>query len=251
MIGQSYPLLADLVFIWRKLMKAKREVSTDAREVLAELQRHANAKNVAGMARFGINPEGTLGVSIPILRATARRIGKNHGLAQQLWRSGIHEARILASMIDDPVAVTAAQMDAWARAFDSWDVCDQVCGNLFDKTRFARRKAVVWAAKKPEYVRRAGYTLMACLAWHDKEAPDSLFAGYLGIIEEGADDERNFVKKAVNWALRNIGKRNLALHKAALASARRIARQESRTARWIAADAIRELSNPKIIARIQ
>lgn len=220
-------------------------------EIMKDLRNNANAANVAGMARFGINSEGTLGISIPLLRSLAKKIGKDHALALRLWETEIHEARILASMIDDPAAVSVAQMDSWARDFDSWDVCDQVCGNLFDKTRFARQKAVLWAGQKQEFVRRAGYTLMAVLAWHDKLAADALFLAYLDIIERGADDERNFVKKAVNWALRNIGKRNRTLHKAAIARARRIARQESRTARWIAADALRELTSPKIIARIK
>jgi len=220
-------------------------------EIIREMKRDADPQAVAGMARFGINPKGTLGLSMPYLRKLARRVGRDHALAQRLWRSGIHEARILAALVDDPDAVTAAQMDAWIKDFDSWDVCDQVCGCLFDQTRAAHRKAAAWTVRKPEFERRAGYALMAALAWHNKEAPDSLFAGYLAIIERGADDDRNFVKKAVNWALRNIGKRNLALHKAALASAHRIARQESRTARWIAADAIRELENPKIVARIK
>jgi 3-methyladenine DNA glycosylase AlkD len=139
-------------------------------EIMRELKNHANPADVAGMARFGIHPKQPLGVSIPFLRALAKRIGTDHALALRLWRSGIHEARILASMIDDPASVTPAQMDAWARDFDSWDVCDQVCGNLFDKTGYARRKAVQWAGKKEEFVRRAGFTLMAALAWHEKKS---------------------------------------------------------------------------------
>jgi 3-methyladenine DNA glycosylase AlkD len=220
-------------------------------EILREMKANANAANVAGMARYGINPKGTLGLSMPVLRALAKRIGTDHDLAQRLWRSGIHEARILAALIDDPALVTPAQMDAWIRDFDSWDVCDQVCGNLFDRTRYARRKAAVWAGKNPEYERRAGFALMAALAWHDKKAKDELFLGYLPVIERFAFDDRNFVRKAVNWALRNIGKRSLALNKAAVACARRIAKQDSRSARWIAKDAIRELTDPKIIKRIK
>jgi 3-methyladenine DNA glycosylase AlkD len=220
-------------------------------KILKELKRRANPANVAGMARYGINPKGTLGVPIPSLRALARRIGRDHALALRLWRSGIHEARILASMIDDPAAVTAAQMDSWAREFDSWDVCDQVCGNLFDKTRHAPRKAVQWAAWEGEFMRRAGFALMAALAWHDQEAANGVFTAFLPVIERFAFDDRNFVRKAVNWALRNIGKRNRALHRAAVASARRIARQNSRAARWVASDALRELTSPRTIARIK
>jgi 3-methyladenine DNA glycosylase AlkD len=220
-------------------------------EILCEMKRHANPVNVAGMARFGINPKGTLGLSMPFLRKLAKRIGMDHALAQRLWRSGIHEARILAALVDDPVQVTPAQMERWIKDFDSWDVCDQVCGNLFDRTRYARRKAAAWAKKNPEYERRAGFALMAALAWHDKEARDEVFLGYLPVIERYAFDDRNFVRKAVNWALRNIGKRSRALNKAAIGCARRIARQDSRAAHWIAADALRELINPKTVARIK
>jgi 3-methyladenine DNA glycosylase AlkD len=220
-------------------------------EVIRHLKAHAEPANVEGMARFGINPSNTLGLSMPFLRQTSKRIGTDHALAARLWRSGIHEARILAALVDDPARVTPAQMDAWIKDFDSWDVCDQVCGNLFDRTRHARRKAVAWARRNPEFERRAAFALMAALAWHDKTAKDELFLGYLPVIERYAFDERNFVKKAVNWALRNIGKRNRKLHKAALACARRIAKQDSRSARWIAKDAIRELTDPKTIARIK
>ena len=220
-------------------------------EILREMKAHANPANVEGMAKFGINPKGTLGLSMPFLRKMAKQIGVDHELAGRLWRSGIHEARILAALIDDPALVTPGQMEAWIQDFDSWDVCDQVCGNLFDRTRSGRRKAAAWARKNPEFERRAGFALMAAVAWHDKEAQDELFLEYLLIIERYAFDERNFVKKAVNWALRNIGKRNRALNKAAVACARRIAKQESRAARWIAKDAIRELTNPKTITRIK
>jgi 3-methyladenine DNA glycosylase AlkD len=220
-------------------------------EILHLLKANANPAGVKGMARFGIRTETALGLSMPFLRRTAQRIGVDHKLALRLWRSGIHEARILAALVDDPARVTSTQMDAWVKDFDSWDVCDQVCGNLFDRTRLGRRKAVVWAGMKPEFVRRAGFAMMAALAWHDKQAEDRLFLAYLGHCEKYAFDERNFVKKAVNWALRNIGKRNRALHRAGVACARRIARQESRAARWVAADAIRELTNPKTIARIK
>jgi len=220
-------------------------------EILREMKAHANAKNVEGMARFGINPKGTLGLSMPFLRKLAKRAGTDHDLAERLWRSGIHEARILAALIDDPLLVTPAQMESWIKDFDSWDVCDQVCGNLFDRTRYGRRKAAVWAKKNPEFERRAGFALMAALAWHDKDATDALFLGYLPVIERFAFDDRNFVRKAVNWALRNIGKRNRALNRAAAACARRIAKQDSRAARWIAKDALRELTDPKTTKRIK
>jgi 3-methyladenine DNA glycosylase AlkD len=219
--------------------------------IIRELKAHANAANVAGMARYGINPDGTLGIPIPFLRSLARRIGTDHALAQELWACGIHEARILAAYIDDPRRVTPAQMERWAVDFDSWDVCDQVCSNLFDRTPYARRKAAVWARRKPEYVRRAGFALMAAIAWHDKDIGDRELSAYFPLIERYAFDGRNSVKKAVNWALRNIGKRSRALNRGAVACARRIARQDSRPARWIAADALRELTDPKTIARIK
>jgi len=214
-------------------------------EIIRRLKAHANPANVAGMARYGINPKGTLGLSMPFLRLTAKTVGVDHALAGRLWQSGIHEARILAALVDDPARVTASQMDRWIKDFDSWDVCDQVCGNLFDRTRPARRKAAAWARRRPEFERRAGFSLMAALARHDWTADDGLFLGYLRLIERYASDKRNFVKKAVNWALRNIGKRNRALHKAAVASARRIAKQESSAAHWVARDALRELTDPK------
>jgi 3-methyladenine DNA glycosylase AlkD len=220
-------------------------------EILREMKANANAANVEGMARYGINPKGTLGLSMPFLRTTAKHIGVDHALAARLWRSGIHEARILAALVDDPLLVTPAQMDSWTKDFDSWDVCDQVCGNLFDRTRHARRKAAAWARKTPEFERRAGFALMAALAWHDREATDDVFLGYLPVIERFAWDDRNFVRKAVNWALRNIGKRNRVLNKAAVACARRIARQDSSAARWVAKDALRELTDPKTLARIK
>jgi 3-methyladenine DNA glycosylase AlkD len=220
-------------------------------EILCAMKANANPAGVEGMARFGIRTETAWGLSMPFLRQTARRAGMDHTLAERLWRSGIHEARILAALVDDPAQVTSAQMERWVKDFNSWDVCDQVCGNLFDRTRFVRRKAVVWAGRKPEFVRRAGFALMAALAWHDKQADDRLFLDYLAVIERYSFDDRNFVKKAVNWALRNIGKRNRRLNRAAVLCARRIARQDSRAARWVAADAIRELTNPKTVARIQ
>lgn len=218
---------------------------------LAHLHSLANAENVAGMARFGINPQGTLGISIPTLRTLAKQIGKNHILAGELWTSGVHEARILAAFIDDPKQVTAIQMDTWAAGFDSWDVCDQVCCNLFDRTPLAWEKAVVWSERNEEFVKRAAFVLIAALAWHDKKASDERFEPFFALIAREANDERNFVKKAVNWALRMLGKHSLALHARAVGTAQQIARQPSKAARWIAADALRELQDPKILARLR
>lgn len=219
--------------------------------LIEHLRSHANPANVAGMARYGINTAGTLGVPIPVLRRAAKETGRNHAMARALWSSGIHEARILATLVDDPALVTSSQMDRWARDFDSWDVCDQACQNLFRETPMAFAKAAQWARSKQEFVRRAGFSLMAGLAAKRRDAPDEQFATFLPLIAEAAGDDRNMVKKAVNWALRGIGKRNRRLHKLAIAAAEEISLQESRAARWIAADALRELRNPATIARIK
>jgi 3-methyladenine DNA glycosylase AlkD len=222
----------------------------DREVVLDELRAQANQANVAGMARFGINADRTLGISIPALRVLAKRVGKNHDLALDLWASGIHEARILASMIDDPGKVTPQQMDAWVVEFDSWDVCDQVCGNLFDRTPYAFDQIVAWSARDEEFVRRAAFALLAALAVHDKRAPDIAFEACFPLIVAAATDERNFVKKAVNWALRQIGKRNGALNARAVEVAHHIQQIDSKAARWIAADALRELTSEKVQQRL-
>jgi 3-methyladenine DNA glycosylase AlkD len=182
-------------------------------------------------------------VSIPDLRKMAKGIGKNHILAKKIWDSGIHEARILAGMIDLPERVTEKQMKHWVKDFNSWDVCDQVCSNLFDKTKFAYPKAIKWSKRNEEFIKRAGFVLMATLAVHDKEADNQKFIRFLPIIKREATDERNFVKKAVNWALRQIGKRNSALNKIAIQTAKEIQKIDSKSARWIASDAIRELTS--------
>ena len=213
----------------------------EAEDVLARLRAHANPANVAGMARYGINPAGTLGVPIPVLRKLGRECGRSHDLAAALWESGVHEARILATLVDEPARVTLRQMDRWARDLDSWDVCDHATHNLFRYTPFAFAKASQWARAKPEFVRRAGFSMMAGLAVKAKDAPDAQFEAFLPLIEEAATDGRNMVKKAVNWALRQIGKRNPRLRVKAIAEAEEIRRMDSRAARWIAADALREL----------
>ena len=210
--------------------------------IIRELRAHASPKNVEGMARFGISAKNTLGIPVPILRKLAKKIGRDHKLALRLWDSGIHEARLLAGFIDDHELVTSAQMDGWVADFDSWDICDQVCMNLFDKTPFAYSKITKWARDKREYVRRAAFAMMASLAVHDKKAEDKEFIKFLPMIKKYSTDERNFVRKAVNWALRQIGKRNNKLNVEALKTARTILNEDSKTARWIANDAIRELT---------
>jgi len=219
--------------------------------ILKKLRALSNPRAVEGMARFGINPENTFGVSIPNLRRMAKDIGKDHSLAQQLWFSGIHEARILASMIDDPNQVTGKQMDSWIEDFNSWDVCDQCCMNLFSKISMAWVKAIEWTKREEEFEKRAGFVLMACLAWYDKKSPDEKFLVFLPRIKQGANDDRNYVKKAVNWALRNIGKRNSNLNKKAIETAKEIQKMDSRSARWVASDAIRELTGEAVQKRLQ
>jgi 3-methyladenine DNA glycosylase AlkD len=219
-------------------------------EVMQRLKSLSDPEAVKGMARFGINPENTYGVSVPNLRKLAKEVGRDHALAQELWASGVHEARILASMVDEPKLVTEEQMEAWVRDFDSWDVCDQVCMNLFEKIPVAWRKVSEWSQREEEFVKRTAFALLACFAWHDKGAADERFIELMPVIVSGASDERNFVRKAVNWALRNIGKRNPNLNKAAIATAREIQGIDSKAARWIAADALRELSGEAVQKRL-
>lgn len=208
--------------------------------IVAELKRLGNKKDALGMQRFGIRGE-LLGVSIYKLRPLAKQIGTNHQLALDLWKTGVHEARLLAVFLDDSEKVTEKQMDDWAKDFDSWDVCDQATTSLFDLTPLAYKKVSEWSGREEEFVKRAAFAMIAGLAVHDKKASDEKFIALLPIIEREAWDDRNFVKKAVNWALRNIGKRNATLNKAAIASAKRIQAQGTRSARWIASDALREL----------
>lgn len=214
-------------------------------EIASYLKKHSNLKDRLGMARFGINPKFALGVRVPILRDLAKKIGKNHQLAQDLWKTKIHEARILASMIDESEKVTAKQMDKWIKGFNSWDLCDQCCMNLFNKLPLAWKKAGDWTKREKEFERRAGFSLMACLAWHDKKAKDKDFINFFPLIKKYSIDKRNFVKKAVNWALRQIGKRNKNLRIKAIKLAKEIQKIDSPTSHWIANDAIREFKQRK------
>jgi 3-methyladenine DNA glycosylase AlkD len=225
-------------------------MTATAETVLRDLKVKANPDNVKGMARFAISEEGRLGVSMPDIRKIAKAAGKDHDVALELWESGIAEARIAACLIDIPEEVTDEQMETWVVDFDSWDVTDQVCLNLFDKTEFAEKKIREWSVREEEFVKRAAYALIAGIAWHDKQAADERFIAYLPVIKSGATDERNFVKKAVSWALRHIGKRNSNLNKAAIKTAKEIQKIDLKAARWIASDAIRELESEKIQARL-
>ena len=218
--------------------------------VIRRLKAMANPKNVAGMARYGIRTEGTLGISIPVLRKLAKEIGVDHRLAMSLWKTEIHEARLLSGFVADSKQMTAKLMDQWAKDFDSWDICDMVCSNLFDRTPLAYRKAIAWTRRRETFVKRAGFVLMAALSVHDKKARNSVFLRFLPIIQREARDERNFVKKAVNWALRQIGKRNKELNRAAIRMAEAIKKLDSPSAHWIAADALRELKSSPVQRRL-
>lgn len=212
----------------------------DPEKVIILLKQKSNERHLAGMKRFGIEDKSALGIPMPELRKLAKTIRKNHLLALELWETGIHEARILASMIDDPAQVAVGQIDSWTNDFDSWDVCDQVCGNLFDRTPFAIEKALDFSAREEEFVKRAGFVLMAEYAIHNKTASDDVFLAFFPIIEREAWDDRNFVKKAVNWALRQIGKRNDTLMQAAMECANHILLQDTKAAKWIASNALSE-----------
>jgi 3-methyladenine DNA glycosylase AlkD len=219
-------------------------------EILKKLKSMSNSENVKGMARYGINPTNNLGISIYQLRPLAKEIGTHHDLALRLWDSGIHDARLLACFVDDPQKVTSDQMDKWVKDFDSWDICDQACTSLFDLSPLAYEKVFQWTDHEKEFVKRAAFSLIAGLAVHDKTAPDEKLEEFFPIIIKHSIDERNYVKKAVNWALRNIGKRNPYLNKRAIETAKEIQKINSKSAKWIASDAIRELTSDRIKRKI-
>ena len=221
------------------------------KDVLDKLQSKAQPEQLKGMAKYGMTVERRLGVSVPDMRKLAKELGRDHKLALDLWRTGIAEPRIVAGMVGDPAKLTEEQMEEWVKGINSWDVCDQVCMNLFEKSQLAWKKIIDWSEREEEFVKRTAFSLIACLAWHDKKASDEKFIELLPIVMREATDERNFVKKAVNWALRNIGKRNLNLNEAAINTAKEIQRLDSKAARWIAADAIRELESEAIQSRLE
>jgi len=221
-----------------------------ATEVLAQLQRKGSKRGIDGMARFGIVAKRAYGVSVGDIRALAKKIGRDHDLAAKVWKSGVFEGRMLAVFLEDPELVTSRQMDAWARDFENWADCDTACFHLFDKTPYAWRKIDEWSCRKEEFVKRAAFALLASVSGHDRTTADAPFLKALRLIEREAGDDRNFVKKGVNWALRGIGNRSAALHRAALATAMRLAASESSAARWIGKDALRDLNRPLVKARI-
>jgi 3-methyladenine DNA glycosylase AlkD len=226
-------------------------MKSNCKDLIERLQSLADPEVARSMARFGIKTETAYGVSVPALRKIAKEIGKDHALAGELWASGIHEARWLAIFIDNSDQVTEKQMDAWAKDFNSWDICDGCCSNLFDRTDYAYRKATEWSNREEEFVKRAGFALMAALAVHDKLAEDESFLEFLPITKQAASDGRNYVKKAINWALRQIGKRNLRLNEAAIKTALEIREIDSKSAKWIASDALRELRSEAVMKRLK
>jgi len=217
---------------------------------MSQIEADASQANVEGMARFGIGGTNVKGVSVKRLREIAKETGSDHGLALELWNTEVHEARILASIVDDPAQVTEAQMDAWVADFDSWDLCDQCCQNLFAKTPFAVDKARQWSRRSEQFVKRAGLVLIAQLAVHNRAPSNDDLRGLAEVAAEAATDDRNFVKKAASWALRQAGKRNVELHGAAIEMAQRLSLSEARSARWVASDVLRELQSEKVLRRL-
>lgn len=248
---QVNPQATDRSALRRAAISSMNRIpSVNLEQAMARLNALADPTQLAGQARYGINVSASLGLSAPAMRKLAKEIGRDHQLAAQLWDSGVREARIVACLIDDPALVTETQMETWALDFASWEVVDTCCCNLFDRCDLGYSKALEWSERAGEFVKRAGFVLMACLAVHNKNAPDSYFEPFLAAIEQQACDNRHFVRKAVNWALRQIGKRNLALRQRAIEVALLIADRECKGARWVACEALRELRSEQLEARM-
>jgi 3-methyladenine DNA glycosylase AlkD len=230
--------------------KTAIEEEEQVREAVAWLKSHATRHTRDGMARYGLPSENAFGVSVSDIQKLGKLLGRNHELALALWKTGHYEARMLTAFVAEPERLTPAQMDRWCRDFDNWGICDTLCFHLFDRSPHAWKKVDEWSGRKGEFEKRTAFALLASLALHDKAAPDAPFVRSLRLIERGAEDDRNFVMKGVSWALRLIGRRNLALHAAALPVARRLAASKDAAPRWVGKDALRELTSPKVIARL-
>lgn len=252
MTGIHHPVLtalgapATIAPVMVKSKAAPAPVADRAREALTWLERRGTKRNRDGMARYAIVADKVFGVSVADIRQLAKRLGRDHELAAALWETGWYEARMLTAFVDDPTLVTPAQMDRWAREFDNWAICDTLCFHLFDRTPHAWRKIEQWSTRREEFVKRAAFALLASVALHDKRAADAPFRDSLRLIEEGASDPRNFVKKGVSWALRAVGRRNRELHAAASGLARRLVESPDSAAQWIGKDALRELTGPVV-----
>ena len=231
--------------------KAESSADTHVEEVVARLKRLGTKKTRDGMARYAIPSDNAFGVSVADIRKLGKQLGRNHDLAESLWKTGWYEARMLASFVDDPAQVTPAQMDRWCRDFDSWAIVDTICFHLFDKTPYAFAKVKEWATRKGEFEKRAAFALLASLGVHDKAASDQSFAKCLPLIERGATDERNFVKKGVSWALRVVGRRSKALNEASVELSQRLCNSEKSAARWVGKDALKELTSAAVISRLK
>jgi len=227
-----------------------RTAAARAQAILEQLESLSNPGNVAGMARYGIRGERVFGVPMTIVRRIASEAGRDHALAAALWQTGALEARLVAGMVEDAAKVTPAQMERWARAFDSWALCDGICIHLFRRTPWAVPVALAWSRRPEEFVKRAGFALMATCAVHDRTTPDRVFLRFLAAVEREADDPRNFVRKAVSWALRQVGKRNAALNEESVVVCRRLVTRKG-AARWVGADALRELTSHATLERIR
>lgn len=225
-------------------------IEADVASVLAWLKRRGTKANRDGMARYAIRSDKVFGVSVGTLRQHAKKLGRNHDLAAALWDTGWYEARMLASFVDEPARVTPAQMERWCKDFDNWAICDTVCFHLFDRTPHVWTKVEKWSRGRAEFVKRAAFALVASLALHDKSSADDRFLRCLPVIEREAADERNFVKKAVSWALRASGERSPTLHDEAVVVARRLAKSPDTAARWVGKDALRQLSSPAVARRL-
>ncbi|OGU54190.1 MAG: DNA alkylation repair protein [Ignavibacteria bacterium RBG_13_36_8] len=232
-------------------MSNKKHPEMTVKEIITELEKHGRPDALEGMKRYGINPENAIGVSVPNLRKVAKQIGKNHKLAHDLFATGIHDAMLLTALTAEKEKVTPKEMDAWVKAFYSWDLVDGFCNNLFVYTPYAYDKAIEWSSKRPEYIKRAGFVMMAVSAVHRKDWDDKKFISFFTILKREAAEERNFVKKALNWALRQIGKHNINLNKKTILLAEEIKTMDSRSARWIANDALRELKSPQVQKRLK
>jgi 3-methyladenine DNA glycosylase AlkD len=220
-------------------------------DVLAWLKKTGSPKAAAGLARYGLPTENAYGISVAVLQKYAKGIGTDHDLALKLWKSGSLDARILASFLGDPAKVTPAMMNAWCRDFDNWGTVDTACFKLFDRSPHAWKMVPKWVKDKGEFQKRAGFVMMACLAAHDKTATDAAFKKFLPMIEKGASDDRNFVKKGVSWALRHVGHRNAALHAAAVKTATKLSKSEDPTARWVGKDALRDITRPAVLRKVK
>lgn len=220
-------------------------------EAVAWLRSRGNEKFRAGLARYGLPTEKAFGVPVAVIQKYGKTLGRDHDLARALWKTGWTDARMLAAFVGDPAMVTPAEMDAWCRDFDSWGIVDTMCFKLWDQSPHAWKKAAQWTTRKPEFEKRAGFVLMACLAAHDKTASDRQFLAFLPLIERGATDDRNFVKKGVSWALRHIGHRGATLHAAAIRTAERLAKADDATKRWVGKDALRDLMRPVVLRKVK